>query len=46
MNSGCLLYYGLTTNSLADVIKTLLWCAVEECECDAFSAMNIMNNDP
>lgn len=45
MHSGCLFYYGLFENSLSDVIKTCLYIARDEMECDAFSAMNVMDND-
>lgn len=44
MHSGCLFYYGLSKNSLIDVIKQALWISKEEMECDAFSAMTNMDN--
>lgn len=46
MHSGCLFYYGLTVNNILDVIKQCLWMAKEEMDCDAFSVMTIMDNNP
>lgn len=45
MYSACLFYYGLTKNSLSDIIKTCLWMSKESMEADAFSAMTVMDND-
>jgi hypothetical protein len=44
MHSGCLFYYGLTLNSLEDVIKKCLYISRDEMDCDAFSAMSVMDN--
>jgi hypothetical protein len=45
MHSGCLFYYGLTVNSLTDIIKTVLWIAKEEIGCDAYTVMTVMDNE-
>ena len=45
MHSGGLYYYGLTKNSLMDVIKSALYIAKDEMECDAFSVMTVMDNE-
>lgn len=39
-------YYGLTKNSLIEIIKMCLWISKEDMDCDAFSVMTIMDNDP
>ena len=39
-------FYGLTVNSLKDVVLTMLHLAKEEMGCDAFSAMTLMDNRP
>ena len=44
MHSGCLYYYGLTKNTLSDVIKQALWISKEDMDCDAFSCMTNMDN--
>lgn len=44
MHSGSLFYYGLTENTLEDVVKQCLYIARDEMECDAFSCMSIMDN--
>ena len=44
MNSGGLFFYGLTKNSLEEVGKLVLHMAKENMDCDAFSAMNLMDN--
>jgi len=44
MHSGCLYYYGLTKNTLSDLIKMCLWIAKDDMDCDAFSAMTNMDN--
>ena len=44
MHSGCLYYYGITNNTLCDVIKEALWIAKEQMDCDAFSCMTNMDN--
>ena len=46
MHSGCLWYYGLSQNKLEDVIKQLLWFSRDECNCDAFTAMTVLDNHP
>ena len=38
-------YYGLSSNSIFDTIKYVLWQAKEEFGCDAFSCLDIMEND-
>lgn len=45
MHSGFLYYYGLTANSLIDVVKTCLWLAKDVADCDAFSVQTVMDND-
>jgi hypothetical protein len=45
MHSGSLFYYGLTKNNIKEVTKQCLWIAKEEMDCDAFSAMTVMDND-
>ena len=37
-------YYALTKNTLLDVVKQCLWICKDEMECDAFSAMDLMEN--
>jgi hypothetical protein len=44
MHSANFYYYGLTKNTLLDVLKEALWIAKEQMECDAFSCMSIMDN--
>ena len=44
MHSGNLFYYGLTENTLEDVVKKCLYIARDDMECDAFSCMSIMDN--
>ena len=46
MHSGCLFYYGVSKNNICDIVKLCLWISKEEMDCDAFSAMTIMDNDP
>lgn len=46
MHSGCLFYYGLSKNNIKEVTKQCLWLCKEEMECDAFSVMTVMDNDP
>ena len=46
MHSGSLWYYGLSKNTYVDMIKTVLWLSLEEAQCDAFSVMSIMDNNP
>ena len=45
MHSGCLYYYGLSRNTLKEVIKLCLHTSKEEMDCDAFSIMTIMDNE-
>mmetsp|Transcript_958 Transcript_958/g.1704 ORF Transcript_958/g.1704 Transcript_958/m.1704 type:complete len:323 (-) Transcript_958:67-1035(-) len=45
MHSGCLYYYGLTRNTLKEVVKQAMWSAKEDMDCDAFSAMTVMDNE-
>ena len=45
MHSGMLFYYGLSKNSIKEVIKQCLWLAKDELDCDAFTVMTIMDND-
>jgi len=42
MHSAVMWYYGLSVNKFADIMKTLLWLALEECNCDAFTAVTVM----
>lgn len=44
MNSGGLFFYGLTKNSLEEVGKLMLHLAKDNMDCDAMSAMNLMDN--
>ena len=44
MHSACLFYYGLSKNSLIDIIKQALVICKDEMNCDAFSAMTNMDN--
>ena len=46
MHSGCLYYYGISKNSIQDIIKLCLWMSKEDMDCDAFSIMTVMDNDP
>ena len=46
MHSGSLFYYGLTENTLEDVVKQALYIARDTMECDAFSCMTVMDNKP
>ena len=46
MRSGCLYYYGLTNNSIVDITKLCLWISKEDMDCDAFSVMTVMDNNP
>lgn len=46
MHSGCLFYYGLSKNSLLDVVKMMLWLSKDEADCDAFSVQTLMDNTP
>ena len=45
MYSGFLFYYGLTQNTLIDIVKQSLWMAKEVANCDAFSVQTLMDND-
>lgn len=38
-------YYGLSRNQFTEVVKIMMHLAKDEVGCDAFSAMNIMDND-
>ena len=42
----CLYYYGLTINSLEDIIKPCLHIAKDEMGCDSLSIQPIMDNTP
>lgn len=44
MHSACMYFYGLTVNTLRDVVLTMLHLAKDEMQCDAFSAMTLMDN--
>ena len=46
MHSGGIYFYGLTVNSLEDMVKLALHYAKDDMECDALSAMTIMDNKP
>ena len=46
MYSGNLWYYGLSMNKYSDMIKTILHLAKDEADCDAFSALGLMDNSP
>lgn len=46
MHSACMYFYGLTVNTLKDVVVTMLHLAKDEMACDAFSAMTLMDNKP
>ena len=46
MHSGGIYFYGLTVNSLEDMVKLALHLAKDDMECDALSAMNLMDNKP
>ena len=46
MHSACMYFYGLTVNTLKDVTLTMLHLAKDELQCDAFSAMSLMDNKP
>ena len=44
MHVGNFFYYGLSQNSLVDIIKTALWIAKDDLECDAFTSMTTMDH--
>ena len=44
MNSGGLFFYGLSRNTLEEVGKLAMHLAKDEMECDAMSAMTLMDN--
>jgi len=44
MHSACMYFYGITNNTLKDVVLTMLHLAKDEMACDAFSAMSLMDN--
>ena len=46
MHSGNLFYYGLTENTLEDIVKKCLYISRDTMECDAFSCMSVMDNTP
>ena len=46
VSSANLYYYGLTKNSLLDILKTALWISKDEMGVDAFSGQNLMDNEP
>lgn len=46
MHNANLFYYGLSKNSIKEIVKQCLWLAKDEMGADAFSVMSIMDNDP
>ena len=42
MYFGMMFYYGLSMNSLADILKQAMWVAKDEFQCDSFNIMCIL----